>query len=188
VLQAEVESLCRLHWPDREVRFLSSMMHVHPERLASTLQSVLHSELKQEHRVVLIYGDCCAQMAAAEAMPGVVRTRGRNCCELLLGSEDYRRLSREGAFFLIPEWACRWKEVFVKELGLNRENATSLMQDMHRRLVYLDTGLVPVPVVALEECAEYCGLPYMVRPVSLELLNAAVQEALLRCSTPGTPS
>ena len=161
------------------------MMHMHPERLASSLESVLDSELKQGHRVVLIYGDCCARMTALEAMPGVVRTRGKNCCELLLGPEEYRRLSHEGAFFLILEWARRWKEIFSKELGLNHDNATSLMQEMHRKLIYLDTGLVAIPEAVLKECAEYCGLPYEVRPVSLERLRLAIEEALLRCNTPG---
>ncbi len=161
------------------------MMHMQPERLASSLQSVLDSDLKQGQRVVLIYGDCCARMTALEAQPGVVRTRGKNCCELLLGSEEYRRLSHEGAFFLIPEWACRWKEIFAQELGLNRANATSLMQELHHKLMYLDTGLTPVPEAALQECAEYCGLPYEVRPVSLELLHSAIKEALLRHITTG---
>jgi hypothetical protein len=163
------------------------MMHMHPERLASPLQSILDGELKQGHRVVLIYGDCCARMTALEAMPGVVRTRGKNCCELLLGSEEYRRLSHEGAFFLIPEWARRWKEIFAKELGLNRDNAASLMREMHRKLVYMDTGLTSTPETALKECGEYCGLPYEVRPVSLGLLHAAIEDALHRCKTTGTP-
>jgi hypothetical protein len=187
VFQTEVESLCQAHWPDHGLRFLPSMMHMHPERLASSLQSVLDDELKQGHGVVLIYGDCCSRMTALEALPGVVRTRGKNCCELLLGPEEYRRLSQEGAFFLFPEWARRWKEIFAQELGLNRDNATSLMQEMHRKLVYLDTGLTPAPETTLKECAEYCGLPFEVRPVSLERLRLTIEEALLRCQATGTP-
>lgn len=184
VLRAEVESLCKAHCPERRLIFLPSMMHMHPERLALSLQSLLDAELKQGHSVVLIYGDCCALMMAFEALPGVARTKGKNCCELLLGPEEYRRLSHEGVFFLLPEWARRWKEIFVKELCLNRDNATSLMRDMHSRLMYLDTGLAPAPVTALKECAAYCGLPYEVRPVSLERLRLAIEEALLRTGTP----
>lgn len=187
VLQSEVESLCQVHWLDHHLRFLPSMMHMHPERLASSLEAILDEELNEGHGVVLIYGDCCARMTALEGLPGVVRTRGKNCCELLLGAAEYRRLSLEGAFFLIPEWTCRWKEIFVRELGLNNDNATSLMQDVHRKLVYLDTGLAPVPENALKECAEYCGLPYEVLPVSLERLRLAVEEALLRCQTTRGP-
>ena len=185
VLQAEVESLRDVHWPDHKLIFLPSMMHIYPERLASSLESVLDAELKHGYGVVLVYGDCCARMTALEGLPGVVRTRGMNCCELLLGPEEYRRLSHEGVFFLISEWACRWKEIFTKELGLNRDNATSLMQEMHRKLVYLDTGLAPVPENALEDCAEYCGLPYEVLQVSLGHLHSAIEEALFKCRTIG---
>jgi hypothetical protein len=185
VLRAEVESLRDGHWPDHKLIFLPSMTHMHPEQLASSLESVLDAELKRGYGVVLIYGDCCARMTELEALPGVVRTRGKNCCELLLGPEEYRRLSHEGVFFLIPEWARRWKEIFTKELGLNRDNATSLMQEMHRKLIYLDTGLTPVPGKELRECAEYCGLPCEVLRVSLGHLHAGIEEALLECKTLG---
>jgi hypothetical protein len=185
VLQTEVESLVQAHWPEQKLKFLPSMMHMHPEQLGSSLQPLLDDELKMGRRVVLIYGDCCPRMATLEAVPGVARTRGKNCCELLLGPEEYRRLSHEGTFFLIPEWARRWKEVFAKELGLNRANAAGLMQEMHNKLVYLDTGLAPVPEGTLAECAEYCGLPYEVRPVSLDLLHTAIEDALLRSKLTG---
>ncbi len=187
VLQAEVESLCKAHWPDHKLIFLPSMMHMHPERLALSLESVLTAELKQVHGVVLVYGDCCARMTALEALPGVVRTKRKNCCELLLGPREYRRLSHEGVFFLIPEWARRWKEIFTEELGLNRDNATSLMREMHRKLMYLDTGLTPVPDKELHECAEYCGLPCEVLEVSLGYLQSAIEEALFKCKTIGVP-
>jgi hypothetical protein len=185
VLRAEVESLRDGHWPDHKLIFLPSMMHMYPERLASSLESVLDAEPTQGDGVVLIYGDCCARMTELEALPGVVRTRGKNCCELLLGPGEYRRMSHDGVFFLLPEWARRWKEIFTKELGLNRDNATSLMQEMHRKLVYLDTGLAPVPENALEDCAEYCGLPYEVLQVSLGHLHSAIEEALIKCRTIG---
>lgn len=178
-LKAEAERLCTVHWPDHKRTYLSSTMHLHPERLAASLQRALESELKQGNKVVLIYGDCCARMSDFEAMPGVVRTQGKNCCELLLGSAEYRRLSHEGAFFVLPKWARRWK-MFFNGLGLDRVNAASLMQDLHRSMIYLDAGLVPVPESSLQESSGYCGLPYEVRPVSLDVLHGAVEDALTR--------
>jgi hypothetical protein len=178
-LKAETERLCTSHWPDHQRTYMTSTRHLHPERLAASLQSALEAEQKQGNRVVLIYGDCCAGMTAFEAMPGVVRTRGKNCCELLLGSEEYRRLSHDGAFFVIPKWARRWKR-FFSGLGLSRDNAASLMQELHRTLIYLDTGLTPVPKAALQECADYCGLPYEVRPVPLDLFRTAIEDAIHR--------
>jgi hypothetical protein len=112
-----------------------------------------------------------------ENLPGVARTRGVNCCSLLLGRAAYRELLRAGVFFLLPEWVARWEEVFARELGLNRENARTLMQEMHCRLVYLDTGLVPVPTGVLHACAAFCGLPCEVRSTPLEFLHQAIQDA-----------
>lgn len=183
-IQAEAVRLWQTYWPDHELKSFTSTMHLHPERLAATLHKVLAAELTQGRRAVLIYGDCCARMTALETMPGVVRTRGKNCCELLLGPGEYRRLSHEGAFFIIPKWARRWKR-FFSGLGLSRDNAACMMQELHRTLIYLDTGLVPVPEHALKECAAYCGLPIEILPVSLERLRLAMEEALLRNDTSG---
>ncbi len=66
---------------------------------------------------------------------------------------------------------------------LNSTIATSFMQEMHHRRVYLDTGIMPVPKREMRECAEYCGLPYEVRPISLENLRGSIEEALLRLAT-----
>jgi hypothetical protein len=187
VFEAEVRELVKAHWPELAIRFQSSMLHMEPERLGASLESLVDEELAMGRRVVLVYGDCYARMAALEARPGVVRTRGSNCCEMLLGRDEYRRLSREGAFFLLPEWTRRWREIFATRLGLDHDNATSLMRDMHTKLVYLDTGLVPVPESDLAACADYCGLPYEVRPASLEPLRAAVQESLDRLGTTEPP-
>jgi len=180
-----VEALRQTHWPDLEIRYQSSMLHMKPDRLAERLETVVDQERREGHRVLLIYGDCCMQMTALESRPAVARTQGNNCCQMLLGRDEYRRLSHEGAFFLIHEWVDRWREVFTNELGLNQDNATSLMQDMHRKLVYLDTGLVPVPAATLAECAAYCGLPWETRPVSLENLRRAIAEALGRLDPAG---
>lgn len=182
VFRAEIEQLAPGHWPDCPLVFPDSMLHMRPGVLAETLAGVVAREVALGHRVVLVYGDCCIQMAELEGLPGVARTRGNNCCELLLGHGEYRRLSREGAYFLLPEWAHRWQEIFEKELGLNRENAGYLMGDMHNKLIYLDTGVVPVPVAALSDCAEYCGLPCEMMPVSLEHLYETVRDALHRVS------
>jgi hypothetical protein len=99
---------------------------------------------------------------------------------MVLGHDEYRRLLREGAFFLLPEWAAQGDKYFKHELGLNRENATSLMRDSHRKLLYLDTGVAPIPERGLRSVASYCGLPWEVLPVSLDALRAVIEDALHR--------
>lgn len=180
LFEAEVESLRKMYWPHLECRYIDSKLHLKPEQLAIQLELLVEEELGQGHHVVLVYGDCCTRMAALETRCHVTRTRGNNCCDLLLGRDEYRRLSHAGAFFMFPEWSHRWHEIFSVELGLSAENAACLMQDMHSKLVYLDTGLIPAPKNDLQACAQYCGLPYEVLPVSLDHLYTAIQDALLQ--------
>lgn len=183
VLTAEIGALKDRDYPACGLRFLTSMLHMQPGCLGASLQSVLDEELKLGHSVVLIYGDCCPQMTELSDLPRVARIRAANCCEMLLGHDGCRKLSREGVFFLLPEWALRWREIFTKELGLNQTNATGIMRDMHTKLVYLDTGLVPVPHEELRQCSEYCGLPYEILPVTLETFCALIDEAVRRLQT-----
>lgn len=187
VFQPEVQALLQHNWPDLAISFQNSMLHMKPDKLAIRLDTLIQEELRQGHKVLLVYGDCCMGMAALTERPGVVRVRGNNCCDLLLGRDEYRRLSHEGAFFLFPEWTHRWRHIFSVELGLNQDNATSLMGDMHRKLVYLDTGVIPVPTGELLECSRYCGLPWETLTVSLEPLRKAIQDALDKLETMGDP-
>lgn len=92
---------------------------------------------------------------------------------------EYRRLRREGVFFLLPEWCARWREVFGERLGfVTAESARLFMQEMHRRIAYLDTGVTPVPTEKLAEIGYYFGLPVDVVAVSPGRLADAVFRAL----------
>jgi hypothetical protein len=166
------------------VHFLSSMLHLTPEVLDRTLKDVVARETARGHRLVLAFGDCCAHMADLEAPGSVVRAAGINCCEIILGRETYRRLRKEGAFFVMPEWALRWREVFATGLGLSSVNAQALMAEMHTCLVYLDTGQIPVPREHLADLADFTGLPLEILPVSLEPLLATLRASLRRVEAP----
>lgn len=180
VFRAEVTVLWKRCWPDLQVPFQSSMLHMNPAKLGNRLQSMVEEALGKGHRVVLVYGECYPGMDILESRPGVARTRGGNCAEMVLGRKEYRRLLREGAFFLLPDWAARGEKYFKQEMGLSRENATSLMQESHRKLLYLDTGVVPIPEQGLQAVSNYCGLPWEIQSVSLDGLQAIIEEALHR--------
>ena len=162
------------------VKFLSSMLHMAPDILDRTLMEVVARETAQGHRVVLAFGDCCAHMEDFQDPQRIERTAGINCCEIVLGTEEYRRLRKEGAFFIMPEWALRWREVFHAGLGLSAPNAQELMKEMHTRMIYLDTGQLPIPQEQLAEMVEYTGLPLEIKSVSLAPLLANLQESLRR--------
>lgn len=179
IFRREIEELRASGRLDLPVHFLDSMLHMVPAKLESTLQESLDAirAADPDRKVVIAYGDCCGHMETYESRPGTARTEGINCCEIILGSETYRRLRKEGVFFLMPEWTLAWKDVFVEQLGLLGPNAKTFMREMHTRLVYLDTGLVPVPHGTLREASEFLGLPYEIMNVPLDSLLASLKQA-----------
>jgi hypothetical protein len=180
IFRKELQSLSESGAISFPTRYLDSMLHIRPELLRRKLSTVLDPQQRSPEAatVLLIYGFCHSHMDVHESIPGVRRVAGSNCVELLLGHETYVAMRREGVFFLLPEWAHRWREVFSKELGLSDENAQSMMQDMHTRLVYLDTALIPVPTAALEDASNVLGLPWEVLPVSLDIFRNGILKAL----------
>lgn len=184
IFRAEIGRLQETQRLTIPVRFLSSMLHLNPDRLERGLDEQIAQEKVKGARVVLAFGDCCPHMTELEAPHQVVRTAGINCCEILLGSKEYRRLRKEGAFFIMPEWAVRWREVFREGLGLSATNAQEFMTEMHTHLIYLDTGLMPVPQAELAGIVEYTGLPLQIQPVSLEPLLASLLDCQGRMEEP----
>jgi hypothetical protein len=70
-------------------------------------------------------------------------------------------------------------------LGLEPDVAAALMQDMHTKLVYVDTGVADTPTDDLNACAQYAALPWSVQRTSLAHLRAAVETALLELEWTG---
>jgi len=190
VLQEEMRQLHRLGEIGGELLFMDSMLHMHPPELEAVLTGILQRRAAEEGCLVLVYGDCSARMLDLVRRFRVGRVDAINCAQLLLGRERYRRLMREEAFLVLPEWAGRWEQVMKSELGLNRSVARELMGENRGVLVYLDTGLLPVPQLQLEEFSSYTGLPFRVEEVALEQLLAGVRSAELQAMTarPGTES
>jgi hypothetical protein len=177
VLRPELEELLRLGKIRGELRLLDSMLHMNPLKLESTLSDAIERLYPEGGRVVLVYGDCCPRMLDLVARRRVGRVNAINCAQMLVGRDHYRELMREQAFMLLPEWTPRWEEIFRIELGLTKDVARDLMGDNRGSLVYLDTGLAPVPRQALADCAAYTGLPLRVERVSLESLLKILLEA-----------
>lgn len=160
-----------------EPRFLDSMLHMKPARLEQSLTSLEHE--RSGESMVLLYGDCCARMEELSGGRLRSRTRGVNCIEIYLGHDTYGALKRAGTFFLMPEWARRWKEIFQRELGfVTAEAAREFMKSSMTQALYIDTGSEPVPEADLSEFTEYTGLPVSIRRVGTEHLQEALESAV----------
>jgi hypothetical protein len=184
IFRREIEELQARGPLGVSVRYLGSMLHLVPAELGLQLDALIQQEQAKGQDILLGYGDCCAHMLDLQQEPGTSRLEGINCCEIILGRDRYRALRRTGAFFLLPEWALRWRAIFEEELGLTATNARDLMGDLHTRLLYLDTGLAPVPEAALEEASAFTGLPWEVLAVDLDQLRASLRDALAQGGRP----
>ncbi len=157
--------------------FLDSMLHMRPGELQDRIDELL--EVRRPERVLFIYGDCTPRIVELCRRPRITKTRGINCCEIILGREDYRRLRKAGAFFFLPEWTRRWRDIFERELGFaGGLGVEGMLREVHDRFVYLDTGVVPVPHDTLDEITRALGLPMSVRETGLSRLEESIADAL----------
>ena len=184
VFRVELEALQEQGLLDSAIRFLDSSLHMSPTKLQTRMVPLVEEELGHGHRVLLVYGDCHVYMTDLAQRTGVTRIQGHNCCEILLGRDRYRRLLAEGAFFLFPEWAQRWRRTLSQLLDLNKALTVEMMREGHSKLTYLDTGVRQVPVEELKGCSDYFGLPYEVEDVSLEHLLRVISHAREAARTP----
>jgi hypothetical protein len=138
--------------------FLDSMLHMHPMKLQELLDKTIAEY--PNHKIVLLYGDCHARMVDYQKNPDIVRSQGMNCCEIMLGTQKYHELRKAGAFIILPEWAERWRVAFVDYMGFtNSKSASLFMNEMHHKLVYIDTGFQTIANTVLNDMSEYLGLP-----------------------------
>jgi hypothetical protein len=177
VVRAEMEELHRRGLINGVLFFLDSMLHMDPPRLEAALTAAIEDKIGQQDCLVLVYGDCSARMLDTVRRFRVGRTNVINCAQLMLGRDRYRSLMREEAFLILPEWAKRWEHIMKTELGLTRAVAHDLMGENRGLLVYLDTGLVPVPEQELLDFSAYSGLPLQVETVTLDSMLATLLEA-----------
>lgn len=179
VLEKELRAIMKNRRADVDLVFPDSMLHMHPERLHREMERILAEHPAQP--CLIVYGDCHAHMENMERAPHRSRTQGVNCAELLMGNERYRNLRKEKAFLFLPEWTERWREVFQEELGFSDGAlAGEFMRETRKKLVYLDTGIVPVPVETLKEISRFFGMPVETIRPTLDHLANAVEKALKR--------
>jgi len=177
IFRFELENLKEQGKINVPVIYLNSMLHLYPDKL----QPLLDEKIKEytNFKIILLYGDCHARMIDYEKHPNILRSQGINCCDIFLGKTKYRELRKEGAFILLPEWVERWKEAFVDYMGFKNSKVSRIfMNEMHKKIVYIDTGFKPVPHAMLDEISDFFGLPVELYKSSLNELESVVSSML----------
>lgn len=177
VFKMEIEALTRLKKVDCHIITLDSMLHMKPAELRHEMEVVL--DVAKNDKYLLLYGDCHSHMHEMQGRENTTKIPGINCCEILLGKAAYRKLQKEKVFIFLPEWTLRWREVFKCQLGLEKpEMAQAFLKEHCKSLMYIDTGVMPVPDNTLQEISAYFDMPIEVMPISLDTLSQGIDTAL----------
>jgi Protein of unknown function (DUF1638) len=163
---------------DFPIHYISSSLHMRPDKLQSAMAELIEKEQAPDKRIVLIYGDCHPYIEDMTDGDRVARVRATNCVEMLLGKNRYKDLIKNGSFILLPEWTKRWHEIFGQFPGTSRETAMEILRCQHTNLVYANTGERAIPYEALKTCSAYTGLPFEIIDTSLDHLILLIKEAL----------
>ncbi len=160
--------------------YVDSELHMQPKKLNEVLEKLIRPNC------LICYGDCHSQMITQENAGLMARINGLNCIEIFLGKVTYRQLRAEGAFFLLPEWTCKWERIFKELLGFSNQSvARQFMNEMHTKFIYVNTGIQETPTEILRDISQYFELPIEVIDVDLVHLENAITDGLKRLQNEG---
>lgn len=173
IFKFELELLKKAGKINEPIVYLNSMLHMDQAKLKKTLDKTIDNY--KSYKIILIYGDCHAEIYDYEENANILRTPGINCCEIFLGEKEYKKQRKEGAFLLLPEWIKRWKEVFIDHLGFKDSKAIKpFMNEMHKKLVYIDAGTYCTDKKLLNEISDFVGLPLEIHKTTIDELERVI--------------
>ena len=120
ILKREIRYLIEKNGWSLDTLFLASTLHIDLDRLGSALAAAMAAN--QDRRIIVFYGCCHPKMDSLIEEAGGVRTCGENCVEMLLGHETYFEHLKDGAFFLLEDWAGPWEKIMMQALGTQNIN------------------------------------------------------------------
>ena len=180
IFRKEIEHLIAGGKISGDFTFLDSELHMEPKKLEQLIEKLINPGC------LVCYGDCHSRMAEQELNGELSRIAGLNCVEIFLGRETYRKLRREGAFFLLPEWTHKWEHIFKDLLGFSEQNvAVEFMNEMHTKFIYVNTGVDQVPHDVLSAISSYFALPVEILDIDLIHLENAIKNGLKQMKNEG---
>lgn len=179
ILKKEVDFLIRKNeWPLKTL-FFDSALHVDFDKLGKSLTAALSRH--REENIIVFYGTCHPLMEQMLAEAQTFRTRGQNCCEMLLGHELFTEELAKGAYFLLEEWARRWEHILARTFNTkNLDLIRDIFQGDRKYLLGLRTSCSGDFTAEAEAAGRMVGLPLRWLDVPLDHLEAVLLEAIER--------
>lgn len=168
IFREEIEYLIKENKLDRNLIFLDASLHVNFDKLKKKLTEALEENSGKRQRLKVLYGNCHPEMQQIMKSYSAKRIGAANCLEAMIGAEEMKRLDSEAkAFYLSAGWVNNWEEMFAlgeKDFGLDFKS----MFGSYKRIVVLDTGVIPVNEEKVRKFSELTGLPVVRKHITLD--------------------
>jgi len=148
-------------YPNLRMTYLPSNLHMGPRKLRSHLARQVAFAKKRNERIIVLYGDCFPDINEFCAQHWIIKVLGPHCYEMLIGSEEFRRLVDEaaGTFFLEQDLVLNFDQHCVEPLELRDAEIRECMFAHYRRVIYIRQPSDPDLLRQAGELAEFLNLP-----------------------------
>lgn len=176
IFREELEYLMEEKKLDRNVVFLDAVLHVNFDRLKAKLVEALEGYSSKQAELKVLYGCCHPEIQGIIERYGAKRLGASNCLEAMIGAEEMQRLDSEAkTFFLSAGWVNHWEEMFIqgaKDFSFDFKS----MFDSFRRIVVLDTGIIPIDEEKILKFSEFTKLPVVRKQITLDHLLSLIKD------------
>jgi len=174
-LAKEVLDIIDHHGWNADVVSMSATYHMHPKRIAPTVESHLLELCDEYDRIIVVYGDCGSNGVLDEVLEhyGIERVAGPHCYEMYGGRAFYELIEEEpGTFFLTDFLVRTFQGTVIRGLGLDGfPQLTDRFFRNYKRVVYLAQTQNPNLREKAEQIADYLELPLKIQYTGYGLLE-----------------
>lgn len=160
---------------DGNIIFLDAALHVNFDKLKAHLEQALEKANETGKELRVLYGHCHPDMMEILDRYGAKKLAAGNCLEAMIGPDEMRRLNAEAkSFFLSAGWVNNWEKMF--EMGKEDFNFDfKSMFEHYKRIVVLDTGIIPVDEEKIQKFSAFTGLPIERKTITLDYFLGLVK-------------
>ena len=128
----------------------------------------------------LFGGYCLTGIARQLGLDGTCRLyRESQCCDWVADKTVLDRLLQDGALLVLPGWLKDWEEHVEIRWPSDRKGALAYFRDAARKIVLLDTGVVPGIDRELRSFARFLRMPFETHPAGLGHFRLALARIVL---------
>lgn len=126
---------------------------------------------------MLIYGACHPLLNKILTKYRAIRTPSQNCISMLLGNQRFETLLKEGAFFLLEDWAKRW-DIISQCVFRSNEIAKDILHLSHSHFMAIRTPFSSDFSKEALHVSNSIGLPLYWLETDLKHLESIIEKTM----------